>query len=93
MSLVRYHLWISGRVQGVYFRYSTHQMAHHIGHLRGWVRNLPDGRVEVLVQGPVESVSQLVEWCHHGPDTAKVTHVEIIEEVVQEDLPAFLITG
>lgn len=93
MPVIRYHLWISGRVQGVYFRYSTHQMAQHIGSLTGWVRNLPDGRVEVLVQGPFDQVKELVEWCYHGPETASVTRVERQEESVDGPLPPFSITG
>lgn len=92
MSAIRRHLWISGRVQGVFFRHSTNQKARAIGGLRGWVRNLPDGRVEALIEGPEPAVAELVDFCHHGPPTARVEHVEIAEENPQGDLAPFGVT-
>jgi acylphosphatase len=67
--------FVSGRVQGVFFRASTRSQAEKLG-LRGWAVNLPDGRVEVLVVGADEAVQQLGEWLHEGPATAKVLAVE-----------------
>lgn len=86
------HAFVSGRVQGVYFRQTTRQVARRLG-LVGWVRNLPDGRVEVLAQGPAPQVEQLVEWLWHGPPAAAVSGVE--SEVVSPDgrLRDFLITN
>ena len=92
MSVIRRHLWITGRVQGVFFRQSTWQQAQKIGQLQGWVRNLRDGRVEVLVQGPEASVQTLVDYCHHGPISARVDHVEQHQEPVDGELGAFDIT-
>lgn len=89
MGLSCYHLWISGQVQGVWFRQSTLQQAQALGDLWGWVRNLPDGRVEVLVAGELEKVKTLVDWCHRGPSTARVERVEIQAETVSQGLAPF----
>ncbi|RPI74350.1 MAG: acylphosphatase [Desulfobacteraceae bacterium] len=71
MEMIRVKLIIKGRVQGVWFRDSTRRTAQKL-RLSGWVRNLPDGSVEVLVEGPQEPVQKLVDWCRHGPATARV---------------------
>lgn len=68
------HLFISGHVQGVFFRQSTQQTARRLG-VEGWVRNLPDGRVEAKVWGEAEAVHALVRWCRTGPPNAYVTDV------------------
>ena len=65
--MVRRHLWIGGRVQGVWFRGSCADQARVLA-VSGWARNLPDGRVEVVAEGEPEAVQKLVEWCqeaHH----------------------------
>jgi len=73
---VRAHVYISGRVQGVFFRATTREQAERLG-VAGWVRNLPDGRVEALFEGPRPAVEACLEWCHHGPPGARVTGVEV----------------
>jgi acylphosphatase len=60
------HVLISGRVQGVFFRAATREHASQLG-LRGWVRNLPDGRVEALFEGGEEHLAEMLDWCHRGP--------------------------
>lgn len=65
------HVLVSGRVQGVWFRDSTRQTAIRLG-VRGWVRNLADGRVEATFQGDAERVAEAIEWCRHGPPMACV---------------------
>ena len=75
MENIRVRLFIQGRVQGVWFRDSTRQEALRLG-VTGWARNLPDMRVEVLAEGPVEKIRKLVDWCHQGPPLARVDHVE-----------------
>ncbi len=70
---------ISGRVQGVGFRYWTCELAEQLG-LGGWVRNLGDGRVEAVFEGPDESVERMVRWCHRGPPGAEVGEVEVLRE-------------
>ncbi len=72
----RVHLFVSGRVQGVFFRAHTRELAQRLG-LTGFVRNLPDGRVEVVAEGPAEKLQELIQFCHHGPPLAHVTGVEI----------------
>jgi len=67
---------VSGRVQGVFFRASTCEMARDLG-LTGWVRNRPDGKVEAVFEGPGPSVRRMVSWCHHGPRLAEVTSVDL----------------
>ncbi|PIQ26081.1 acylphosphatase [bacterium (Candidatus Blackallbacteria) CG17_big_fil_post_rev_8_21_14_2_50_48_46] len=89
MSLICRHLWIQGWVQGVWFRHNTHVQAQALGELAGWVRNLPDGRVEVKVQGLPEKVEALVAWCHQGPPLARVEKLEQIEEPLDPHLSAF----
>jgi len=79
------HGYISGRVQGVFFRASTCEVATRLG-LRGWVRNLPDGRVEVLAGGSDAAVAELCAWLGHGPPSAQVSEVRI--DTCEEELPA-----
>jgi acylphosphatase len=70
----RIHVLIGGRVQGVGFRFATCDLASSLG-LRGWVRNLSDGRVEAVFEGPAAQVAQAVAWCRHGPTGARVSDV------------------
>ncbi len=79
MGAARAHLLLQGRVQGVSFRYYTMQEARLLG-LTGWVRNLWDGRVEVLFEGDGDAVKQMIAWCQQGPPTAVVEDVEITWE-------------
>jgi acylphosphatase len=71
----RVHVFIEGRVQGVGYRYATYDRATAWG-LAGWVRNLPDGRVEAEFEGPKQVLDEMVAWCYVGPRLARVTHVE-----------------
>ena len=71
----RVHVFASGRVQGVFFRQKTKQQADSLD-VNGWVRNLPDGRVEAVFEGEEEAVKALVEYCHHGPSYARVTNID-----------------
>ena len=71
----RVHLRITGRVQGVGFRYAALAEARRLG-IRGWVRNTPDGAVELLAEGDEPRLRQLTAWCHAGPPGARVDAVE-----------------
>jgi len=76
MARIRAHVWISGRVQGVFFRAHTKELADELG-LTGWVRNLPDGRVEAIFEGEEDAVKEAIEWCKRGPPLASVEMVEV----------------
>jgi acylphosphatase len=78
--------WVSGRVQGVYYRASARQQALQLG-VQGHARNLPDGRVEVLAIGSSEAIQALIDWLWRGPPAAEVTAVEV-SEVQLENLAA-----
>lgn len=91
MANIRVRLVIKGRVQGVFFRDSTRNEATRLG-VFGWVRNLPDGNVEVLAEGPEEKVQKLVEWCHQGPPAAQVTRVHKTQEEWQGEFDSFRVT-
>ena len=79
---------VSGRVQGVFFRYSCAREAAAAG-LRGTVRNLPDGRVEAVFQGATHAVQRLISWCHDGPPAARVADVTVSWEPLDDGLPDF----
>lgn len=73
---IRVRVFITGKVQGVYFRQNTKQMAtrHKVA---GWVRNLDDGSVEAVFEGDEVNVSEVIEWCHVGPPKAQVDDVHV----------------
>ena len=88
MGHKRVHVYISGRVQGVWFRAYTKEEAERLG-VKGWVRNLPDGRVEAVFEGKEDKVEEMVRWCHAGSPQAKVTQVEVIEEPFRGEFEKF----
>jgi len=73
-AISRAHVYVSGRVQGVFFRAWVSENARRLG-LAGWVRNRLDGRVEAVFEGDAEAVSLMVDLCHEGPDHARVDTV------------------
>lgn len=75
----RVRVLVSGRVQGVFFRATCAAEARRCG-VAGYVRNLPDGRVEAVFEGPEEAVDRMVAWCRHGPELARVDEVEVYPE-------------
>lgn len=79
MEQVRAHVLIAGRVQGVSFRAYTRDRARAAG-VEGWVRNLPDGRVEAVFEGSRQAVQRLVSWCYSGPTHAQVEKVDVTWE-------------
>jgi acylphosphatase len=91
VSEERIHLHISGRVQGVCYRMYARSRAHELS-LRGFVRNLPDGRVELVAEGPGEDLDALVAWCWEGPDWARVTNVSETRGPARGEFAAFDIT-
>jgi acylphosphatase len=87
-AVVRVHIVVSGRVQGVGFRYSTVAEGRRLG-LRGWARNAADGAVEIVAEGDARSVRALIDWCHDGPPSARVTGVQQSEWPGDEPLGEF----
>lgn len=86
----RIHLFISGRVQGVFFRARTKEKAEQL-RLNGWVKNLHDGRVEALFEGDTDAITHMIDWCKKGPLLSSVTRVDIIEEPFTGDFSSFSI--
>jgi len=84
------HLYISGKVHGVGFRQFVKSHARRLG-LFGWVRNLPDGRVEAVIQGEKDEVDELIAFCHKGPMLSEVKSVEILEEEMDTKFHDFTI--
>jgi acylphosphatase len=82
---VQKHVFVSGRVQGVWFRAWTEQQCRQLG-LSGWARNLSDGRVEMVIAGSTPAVSSLLKRLHEGPPQAKVEAVEVSDWT--EEVPA-----
>lgn len=79
--------FISGRVQGVWFRASTQKVAQDLG-LTGWARNLSDGRVEVVACGTLDKIQELHQWLHTGPELAEVAEVTY-EEIEWQEFERF----
>jgi acylphosphatase len=89
---VRAHLFVSGRVQGVFFRMETRHRAIR-KNIRGWVRNASDGRVEAIFEGEKEDVEQMIAFCRRGPSGARVTNVDVQWEEYTDELRNFQIRG
>ena len=89
---VRRRIVVSGRVQGVGFRYATQHEANRLG-LRGWVRNTDDGKVEIVAEGTPADVDALQAWCQRGPSGARVANVVASEIPAREALGSFTIAG
>lgn len=90
MAKKRLHILVSGLVQGVFFRAATKDTALSLG-LGGWVRNIPDGRVEALFEGEEEALTKALEWCRHGPPGSRPVDVETNWEEYRGEFPDFRI--
>ena len=88
---IRVHIFISGKVQGVFFRSRTAERAFHLGVI-GWVKNLPDGRVEAVFEGEIEVVEEMINFCKIGPPRSSVKDVEIRQETYTGEYKDFAIT-
>lgn len=84
----RVRLRISGRVQGVYFRHHTNKEANRLG-LKGFVRNLEDGSVEVVAEGNEDKINELIEFCKKGPEHAYVENLEVKYEEPKNEFEFF----
>lgn len=88
---VRVRLVITGRVQGVGFRWACQREARAVG-VAGWVRNVADGSVEAVAEGSPEAVDRFVAWCRFGPPSARVSDIVVDPEEPQR-LSGFVVTG
>ena len=86
--MVRAHLFITGIVQGVGYRYHCRRHAQGLG-LVGWVRNLDDGRVEAVLQGTREQVESMIKWCYRGPSEAQVSDIAVTYEAAADEFQDF----
>jgi acylphosphatase len=87
-DLIALHLTIDGKVQGVFYRSSMKRMADDL-QIRGWVRNLDDGRVEAVIQGTTDAIDHIIKWCKVGPTNSVVADLRSEEIKVQGDLRNF----
>jgi acylphosphatase len=88
----RAHVIIHGRVQGVCFRIETQKAARRIG-VTGWVRNLPDGNVEAVMEGPAKDVAALLNWCDQGgPRMARVDKMDVLREPYTGEYEDFMVS-
>lgn len=87
---VKAHVFVNGRVQGVFFRSETRREARR-NNVTGWVRNLPEGRVEAVFEGEKENVEKLIEFCKRGPPGARVTKIKVAFEIYVGELVDFQI--
>ncbi|PXX91742.1 acylphosphatase [Marinobacter vulgaris] len=88
MSQQRLTMLISGKVQGVYYRASAAEKATELG-VTGYAKNLPDGRVELVAEGPSAALSSLRQWCHEGPPAAKVDGIDANESPATGEFTRF----
>ncbi|MFJ3049035.1 MULTISPECIES: acylphosphatase [Pseudomonas nitroreducens/multiresinivorans group] len=89
MARICLHGYISGKVQGVYYRQSTQEQAERL-EIDGWIRNLEDGRVELLVEGEEDAVRELEKWLARGPVKAKVAAVEL-QPMTPQGITGFIV--
>lgn len=82
------HVFIEGRVQGVGFRHFTKVNAEEVG-VYGWVKNLPDGRVEAVFAGPMDHIREMVNRCEQGPGSSRVDNIDVEVEEADEDYETF----
>jgi acylphosphatase len=75
----RVHAWVTGEVQGVFYRRTCARTAERLG-VAGWIRNAPDGSVEAVFEGTADAVEEIVAWCREGPSGARVDDVQVRDE-------------
>ncbi|MFW6072392.1 MAG: acylphosphatase [Thermoplasmatota archaeon] len=88
--MIRKHAFFEGKVQGVFFRANTRDKARELD-VKGWVKNLPDGRVEAVFEGPEEKIDQVIEWCKHNQPHARVDDVTVDVEKPTGEFDKFFV--
>ena len=91
MERVRARVIIEGRVQGVFYRHHTQEMAFRL-EVKGWVKNRRDGSVEAIFEGDQERVDQIIQWCRRGPSEARVKNVSVTWESYTGEFDDFFVT-
>lgn len=86
------HLFVKGKVQGVFYRATAKEAAQKIG-LTGWVKNTEGGDVEAVVTGTPEQLNQFIAWCKKGPPAAVVSNVEVVDEEEQSFKEFVIVRG
>lgn len=84
----RAHVIVTGKVQGVFYRAETASKAKQLS-LKGWVRNLPDGRVEAIFEGEETDVRKIIDFCWHGPPNAYVVDVDVRQQEWKGEFESF----
>ena len=84
----RVHVFISGKVQGVWYRATTKEIAEQLG-IKGWVKNTLDGKVEAIFEGNQNNIDEMIKWCKKGPKLADVADVNIRPEEISEEFEDF----
>ena len=87
-KMARAHLFISGRVQGVAFRYYTRDIAQSLD-ISGWIKNCWNGKVEIVMEGEEKRLKELIDWCYRGPRRAIVEKIDIVWEEYRGEFGAF----
>ena len=90
MATKRVHVLIKGRVQGVYFRAAAQREAKRLG-ITGWVKNRPDGAIELMAEGEEDAIRELTSWANHGPSAARVDSVDVRWRGYTGEFPEFSI--
>jgi acylphosphatase len=90
MNLIAKHILVKGRVQGVFFRKNTREVAEALN-ITGWVKNTDEGHVEILAQADRDAVEQFIKWCRQGPPKAYVEKVEIEDANINTNIKRFSI--
>jgi acylphosphatase len=88
--MIRAHLIIKGYVQGVGYRATTSRKASQLK-IKGWIKNLPNGSVEAIIEGDEEAVNKLIKWCFRGPTNARVRDIQVDKMTATGEFPYFFV--
>ena len=90
MAERRVYILVKGKVQGVFFRATARDVARSLG-VKGWVRNRWDRKVELVIEGDIEAVNRMIDWCRQGPPGAVVTGIKVEEQPFKGEFENFTI--
>jgi acylphosphatase len=90
MNLTTKHIIVKGKVQGVFFRKNTKQIADELN-IKGWVKNTDEGHVAIIAQSDDDAIQKLIEWCRQGPTRAEVTDIIVNDAEIDESFSSFYI--